>query len=477
MWKFADVGILIDRAQRESRACVVFLSFVLFSCSSYPAPEMPLSATSATARPARPSRPDATPPTFPSVGALALPGARVWFVERPGERLWLRLESRRGLNDSPSRWLLPLTVRAMCKKLDELLPNARVECGWRSTGAHLGVEIAPAQFEEALDMLLRALTEDPTEGELDDAKQWLRDDLRRRSDLIFHRAKRIAREAMNQLSPEYAVASDVEIARMGHIPLEQVIACRRERFARMDLALIIAGPLSSSDVARETASRLGGTYEDSPRPAIPQQPARPRRVAFSYPANLPLAHVYLFGEAPPDSSEDRLVFELFLRLMGGSYSSAINQGLRVEHGYTYGSSSFVDDSEAREIMVVGSAIDPVSVRPALEALFQGLRDATSSRVSSQDIARVRAQLWTELRRRLEGRGLMEELALAWRAHLTPRQLEARYRELQDLDGASLLAAVRRNFHPGRAIMFITGDFNRVGGVEIVRDGTGFHLGD
>src|SRR5438552_8649964 len=71
-------------------------------------------------------------------------------------------------------------------------------------------------------------------------------------------------------------------------------------------------------------------------------------------------------------TEDYYSLTVLNTVLGGSFTSRLNQNLREEHGYTYGASSFFDMRLSPGSFVAGAAVQTDKTAAALKEFFKEL---------------------------------------------------------------------------------------------------------
>ena len=139
----------------------------------------------------------------------------------------------------------------------------------------------------------------------------------------------------------YAWPVDGTPAAVEAITLERLKA-ERAALVRPDLAtLLVAGSLSSSETRAALEKALGDWRAEGPKPPVVPVPAMPSRagglrfVVVDRP-EAPQTVVRFAAPAPAFADPARPKLRLLGTILGGSFTSRLNQNLREKNGYTYG---------------------------------------------------------------------------------------------------------------------------------------------
>lgn len=127
---------------------------------------------------------------------------------------------------------------------------------------------------------------------------------------------------------------------VGGLNREAAKVFHRKLYQPSNAVLLLAGDLTPDQAKQYLESALGG-WQDSGGPAI-EKPRYPKpqnntfRVVLVDKPDAVQTVIRWYMPAPLYSNPDRTKLELFNTILGGSFTSRLNQNLREEHGYTYG---------------------------------------------------------------------------------------------------------------------------------------------
>jgi len=166
--------------------------------------------------------------------------------------------------------------------------------------------------------------------------------------------------------------------------------------------------------------------------------------------------------APPATESRRLERELLATLLGGSFTSRLNQNLREEHGYAYGAGARLVQNARVGYLLASATVRADATGPALSEFLAEFRGLASRDVSADEARKARA---------LYRRGVVDDFAslegiLAAAAELfrDGRDVDSLARDLARLPalGPSELNAWASESLPlGRALLVLVGDRARV----------------
>ena len=113
-----------------------------------------------------------------------------------------------------------------------------------------------------------------------------------------------------------------------------------------DAALVVVGDVTPDAVVAELGRVFGGWTATGPRPAPPALAAPPkldeRRVYLVDKPGAAQSVIRIGGVGVARATSDFFPLEVLNTILGGSFTSRLNQNLREQHGYTYGAGSRFD---------------------------------------------------------------------------------------------------------------------------------------
>ncbi len=418
------------------------------------------------------------PPAFPRVSEVRSGGGALWYVNAPvHEGVDILVQSRRGEDGGHPRELATLTAAVLEEQLRQLLPQASIGSGADMNGSWIAIRTTRDAIDGTFAALSHVLDGDaPPESVIGPARELMLLGVNRSHHALFRTSMAAARDQL------HGRGVDLEEGERALRPIVEgfgqtaVDVARRERFAAEDRVFIVTGAFDAPALRASFVRHLG--TERPPierRAAHPYPQVVPRHIVLSRYAPTPQVYVVFARIAPPPTHRDRLAYEMIVDLVGGTFGSQLNGSLRETHSYTYGAHAFISRARYGDVLIIGSAFEPTEVRGALETLFDQLRTVRSRRFSEDDIRGARNRLWAKVTASLQGAGLAAVLSTAWERRWVPRQLEARYAALADLTPAMIQEVAQRHFSSQKAILVLTGDFERVAGVLVERDDNGYHL--
>jgi predicted Zn-dependent peptidase len=120
----------------------------------------------------------------------------------------------------------------------------------------------------------------------------------------------------------------------------------RESFAGSEAILAVVGDVTAPAVMPQIERALGAWKNDPARGAIAPVPAAPqltaRRVFIVDKPGAAQSQIRIGWVGVPRSTADYATLQVLNTILGGSFTSRLNQNLREKHGFSYGASSVFD---------------------------------------------------------------------------------------------------------------------------------------
>jgi zinc protease len=351
-------------------------------------------------------------------------GLSLWAVERPARVASITLVVRHGASSLPAgkSGLAALTARMLTESTRERsslelaeavesLGTTLVHDASRDTSM-VGMTVLSSDLERACDLLAEvALRPRFDAEELERVRgEWL-DGLRAER----QNPNRLASLAgLRRLYGEpHGAPVGGGIGDVQRLTTSDVIAFHREAWRPESAALVVVGEPDPARVRRAVERAFGRwkaaaveqPFFASP-PPLPDPPVRdkPLVVLIDRPGSVQTA---LFAVHPlPRRSEPGFEARQILNsVVGGLFTSRLNQNLREKHAYTYGARSQAIATRHWGAFAVSTSVETAVTAPALRELLTELRQARDPRsgrpIAGDELARAKADLASSLGAHLE----------------------------------------------------------------------------
>jgi predicted Zn-dependent peptidase len=152
--------------------------------------------------------------------------------------------------------------------------------------------------------------------------------------------------------------------------------------------LIVVGDVTAA-VLSKLESAFGGWKNGAPvrKASLPAAPQHgPRQIYLVNKPDAPQSQIRIGWVGVARSTADYFVLDVLNTILGGSFTSRLNQNLREEHGYTYGAGSAFDMRASSGPFVASAGVQTDKTVESLREFFKEL-DGMRQPVPSAELAR------------------------------------------------------------------------------------------
>ncbi|MEK6608081.1 MAG: pitrilysin family protein [Myxococcota bacterium] len=242
-----------------------------------------------------------------------------------------------------------------------------------------------------------------------------------------------------------------------------VVDFHRRRFAASHATLIVVGDVTRAVIEPMLERVLGawrGTGGRAGAPAAPPQapgPSGPRLVLVDR-EGAPQSEVRVGHASVPRDHADRAALDVLEAVLGGTFSSRLNNRLREQLGFTYGVYSRFELRRGAGPLVAGGAIKTEHTAEAIRELFAEIARVRDKPVGDAELAKARSSVVRSLPARFEaGSDVASELAVL-AVHDLPDDFFANYaRAVVAVSASDLGRVARAHLDPPRLVVVVVGD--------------------
>ncbi len=202
--------------------------------------------------------------------------------------------------------------------------------------------------------------------------------------------------------------------------------------------IFVAGSLSESLVQGLLARTFGGWSTESPAPEPPKVAApepKPLRVVIVDKPGAVQTVVRFILPGYPYSDPRRLGLEALGTILGGSFTSRLNQNLREGKGYTYGAGSDFVFEQPLGYFVATSSVRADVTGPSVGEFLKELKGLQSGNVTSEEVEKARSIQRAALVESMGSIGSV--IGTAIQLYLQGRPFSDLGKELRDISGLQL----------------------------------------
>ena len=471
-----------------------------------PAPAAPSASQTAASAPPDPlgPRPDVSaPPAFiPPVPQVfsAAGGITAWLLERHDLPLVAcSLEVPSGASSDPAG--KGGLAYATANMLDEgagargALDLARA---FDDLGAHVDTDADADASTASIAVLKRnldkafALFGDVVARPRFEAPEWKRvkelwtNELREREKDPNATARVVYRAALFGPDHPYGHPWDGTLQSSKAVSIEDVRTFYRTAWRPDRATLVCVGDLTKAELTPLIDAAFGrwkAPAAPAPPPVVPPAPAGPwpRLVLVDRP-DAPQAVIATVERGLSVSNADEPALWRVNNIIGGSFTSRLNQDLREAHGYTYGASTRYSQSRGPGLVIASAAVRTDATGVALGALVDDLRKFSTDGLTGAEVERSRSQARGELVSIYEScEGIAGRFAADASLGLPP-DWQARSSQLREAaTQADLNRLAKQYYSPDDAIIVVVGprasvqpQLDKLGGLPApqIRDAAG-----
>jgi zinc protease len=411
---------------------------------------------------------------YPSAEVARLPnGVELYLVPRRAGTVALSLVSRAGGSScKPGQsGLAALTLRMMTEATKSKAPLALAEAtealgtsldfDTGRDGSSLSIEVLPGDVDAGLRLLSEVVVEPRFAA--DDVsrvkKQWLdslvgeRQEPTRLSSLAGMRAL----NGTTAGAPVRGSLPDVE-----RLTAADMVRFHRQHYVAGNLAVVAVGDLDMERLTTLAAASLGRLAKATPpaRPAIelPPPPSTTSVWIIDRPGSVQTA-LFVGQHFPDRSAPGHEAREVMNNLLGGLFTSRLNQNLREKHAYTYGVRSLTLATRHWGAFVSMSSIKTENTADALEQLRLELTELRKdpNPITIDELERSKVDLVEGLGATLEHvRRVLAETSELYVDGLAPGYHRDYPRLIEGLDQAAAFREAQR-LDPDRLTVVLVGD--------------------
>lgn len=270
--------------------------------------------------------------------------------------------------------------------------DLKASASWDASSLHLHVPVARLAPALALmaDVALRP--DFPEKEWVRLRKQKLTEMLEARSepDLV---AARAAARAIFGAGHRYGTPQDGSPASVSAFTTADFRAFHAQRWRPSEAALVVAGDLTA-ETARPLLQAAFGTWKAAPAPvaAVPAPPqVKGRTIWLVDKPGAAQSAVRIARVGPGRKTPDYVTMQVANTLLGGSFTSRLNDNLREKHGWSYGAGSRFDARVTAGSFGAGSDIQTPNTADGLREMLKELAGMTAP-ATAAEIGRARSFL-------------------------------------------------------------------------------------
>ena len=247
---------------------------------------------------------------------------------------------------------------------------------------------------------------------------------------------------------------------------EALRAAHAARFRPDRALLVVAGRIGADDALR-LAEQAFGDWQASgdalPEVPLARREAPPARVLVQRDGSVQ-STIRLGRPAIPATDPDYVPMQLASTVLGGGFSSRVNQNLREDKGYTYGASAYLAASRNGGRLQAGADVRNEVTGAALSEFFSEFERLADEPVPAQELEDTKRYVAGGylITNQLQG-AVAGSLASNWMSGL-PADFLGRYVPMiRQVDAATVQAMARKYWDPRQQSIVVVGDGGAIAG--------------
>jgi predicted Zn-dependent peptidase len=254
-------------------------------------------------------------------------------------------------------------------------------------------------------------------------------------------------------------------ATVGAFSVAQLKAFHAERYRPGNATLIVVGDIAAAG-GLPSIERAFGAWSAGTVPARKAVAAAPQvegvRVVVVDMPGAEQSQIRIGSVGVPRSTPDYFALQVLNTVLGGPFTSRLNQNLREEHGYAYGASSRFDMRLAAGPFMAGAGVQTDKTAESLTEFFNELR-AIREPIDEDELAKAKNYVAlgfpSEFETISDLAGRLEELAI----YGLPQRYFADYTaNIEAVTAAAVQRAAQTYIRPDNVAVVIAGDLERIG---------------
>jgi zinc protease len=255
---------------------------------------------------------------------------------------------------------------------------------------------------------------------------------------------------------------------------ERVLSFYQGSYRPNTTKILVVGDITPAQARRLFAARLG-TWQRGTVAAFPQAKAPAPAARSIYLVDKPGAaqSVIRIGQpGVPRSTPDYATIQVLNTILGGAFTSRLNQNLRETHGYTYGASSGFAARRLPGYFVAGASVVTAKTDSSLIEFMKELRRIRDDSVPRAELEKAKQYITLQLPGAFETTGgaaarfrdvLVYNLPLNWYERFIPA--------VNAVTAAQVQSAARRYVDPDHFAIVVVGDRSQIEpGIKALNEG-------
>lgn len=277
--------------------------------------------------------------------------------------------------------------------LEQVGASLMAESSQESTAVSLSV--LKRNFDKALDLYADAILRPRfDESEWDRVKTLHLQHLKEAEDHPESVAAHVGMRAFFGDGHPYGRPADGTVKSVDGLTLDKIKTCYKQLFQPSDAIIFVAGDLTADEANTALEKRFGswkpaaGTHKIAMK--MPPHPANQSlKVVLVDKPDAVQTVIRFYMPGPVYKNPDRVKLELLNTILGGSFTSRLNQNLREDHGYTYGARTKYEMEPSAGYFIAAADVQAEHTGEALKEFLAEFKRARKGDISKDEAAKSR----------------------------------------------------------------------------------------
>jgi zinc protease len=176
----------------------------------------------------------------------------------------------------------------------------------------------------------------------------------------------------------YGTSANGQPASIEAFTVADLQAFYRAHYRPDNSTLLVVGDVTPASIMPMLEKAFGSWKAEGMAPLVAEVPVAPqltsRQIYIVDKPDAPQSQVRIGWVGVPRSTTDYAALEVLNTILGGSFTSRLNQNLREEHGYSYGASSVFDMRLSAGPFLATAGVQSDKTGPAIQEFFNELNN-------------------------------------------------------------------------------------------------------
>jgi len=346
----------------------------------------------------------------------------------------------------------------IAKRVHALGTNWTVDFDMDASGR--GLQSLSSNASAAMS-LLAEVTLQPTfpDAEIDRSREGRLGALLQEQDSAPETATRVFLPALYGPNHPYGHTRLGTEASVKQITRDDIVRFHESEHTPANAALVVVGDIKEASVRRLAQDLFGGWTGGAPaQRQLPAGAAAGSRIVIVDKPGMPQTRLIVGQISVSRSDPDYDALNLMNTIMGGGFTSRINQNLREKNGYTYGTYSYLGESAGPGRIFVSGGIRTDVTGPALSEIMKEIRGMREGTVTEAELARARGARIQALPGRFETAGYVAtQMGNLFTFGLADDYFQTLPVRLGKITAEDLSAMAKKHLTPERMVIVAVGD--------------------